>query len=221
MRIKWFCLLLLLVLAACGSNQENVTPVATVTYSPIYINYTSSAVRNVATTGLPSLVEAIGNQWAGFGFLSQDELASAQLGTPYHVFAMTNAGKINQTIADIDEWEFPVMVNNEYRCMLKISKMNGEWQAVGIGDAQLATWLQALENSHTLVDFKAKGLVNLYDHDSTILMLNPSQQQPSFLLLPYETDLLKYLPLYSNWVNTQPVPVLSFQELFLIYAGVK
>ena len=208
----------LLVLTACGSNQNNVVSVASVNYTPIFVNYTSSDVKNAAETGLLTAIAIVGDQWANLGFLSQDEVASAQVGTPYRIFSMTNPGRVNQTISDIDAWRFPVMVNNEYRCMLDVNKMNGEWQAVGIGAKGLATWLQAAEKSHPLLDFKAKGLVNIYDHDTTILMINPSEQQPSFLLLPYSTDLLKFLPQYSGWTNTDPVPVLSFQEIFLMFS---
>jgi hypothetical protein len=218
MNKKMICLLLSLVLTACGSNQETVPATKSINYTPIFVNFTSSVVKNAAEVGLPILTGVVGGDWAGYGFLNQGELDSAQVGTPYHVFGMSNAGKEDQAIFDVGYWLFPVMVNNEYRCMLTVGKYNGEWTAVGIGAAGLATWLQAMEKSHPLLDFKAKGLVKLYDHDSTILMINPSEQQPSFLLLPYLTDLLKYLPQYSDWVNTDPVPVLSFQEIFLIYS---
>jgi len=219
MRYKMFCLVLLLVLTACGSNQENVAPVTPITYKPTFVNYTSTAVKNAAKTGLPTFVGSLGSRYADFGFLSQDELASAQVGNPYHIFSMTNSGKIDQTISDMGQWSFPVMVNNEYRCMLNVDKVNGEWQAVGMGATQLATWLQAAEKSHPSLSFNAKGLVNIYERDTTILMINPSEQQPSFLLLPYSTDLLRNLPQYGTWAKTDPVPVLSFQELFLIYEG--
>jgi len=202
------CIILLFLVTACGSNQENVAPTATVNYKPIYINYTSSAVKSAAEAGIPIFLTSE---------LTSEELAVAQLGSPYHVFGMTNAGSINQEIFDGEEWDYPVTVNNNYRFMLKVAKMNGEWQAVAI-TAGLASWLQAEEMSHPSLDFKAKGLVRIYEHDSHIVMLNPSEQQPSFLLPPYLTDLLKYLPQHSGWVNTEPVPVLSFQEIFLMYS---
>jgi hypothetical protein len=219
MRNILFCLVLLLVLTACGSNQRNAAPTVTVAYAPIFVNYTSTAVKNAAKAGLPTFVRSLGSQYANFGFLSQDELSFSQVGNPYHVFSMTNSGKINQAISDTGQWSFPVMVNNEYRCMLNVDKVNDEWQAVGVGAAHLASWLQDAEKGHPSLSFSAKGLIKIYDHDTTILMLNPSEIQPSFLLLPPVTDMVKHLPQYSSWVNTDPVPVLSFEEIFLIYAG--
>jgi hypothetical protein len=213
-------LFLLFLLQACGSEQVNVSPGADAKYTPIYVNYTSTTVKNAAETGLPTIIESLkGGSWASFGFLSKEELDSAQLGIPYHVFAMTNAGKTNQTIIDTDEWQFPVMVNNDYRCLLMVDKLEGEFKTASIGSAGLATWLQAAERSHHLLDLKAKGIVVLHDHATDIMMINPSQEQPSFLLPPYTADMVKSLPQYSNWVNSNPVPALSFEEIFLIYSG--
>lgn len=221
------CLFVLLLLAACGSHQNSVTSVTSVTsiasvnYTPIFVNYTSSVVINAAAAGLPSFVGAIEGQWANFGFLSQDEPASAQLGMPYPVFVLNNPGKVSQTIDAMDEWVFPVLVNNNYRCMLTVAKMNGQWKAVGIGSAGFATSLQTTENIHPTLNIKTKGIIKVYGFSSSpyeILAINLSELQPSFLLLPPGTSLVNKLPQYSAWVNTDLVPVLSFEDVYLIFS---
>jgi hypothetical protein len=217
---KMICLFSLLALTACGGNQENV---ASVNYKPIAVNYTSSTVRNAAVTGLPAIVGSVGTQWAKYGFLSQAEVASAQLGTPYPIFVLNNPGKSNQAVSVMDEWDFPIMVNNAYRCMLTVAKMNDQWEAVGIGAAGFAASLQATEKSHPLLDIKNRGIVKSYGFSSSpydILATNLSEMQPSFLLLPPGAELVKNLPQYSTWLNTDPVPVLSFEEIFLIFSKI-
>jgi hypothetical protein len=214
-----FITFLAFTLSGCGSNGGNHLAVASAKYTPIFINYTSTAVKTAAETGLPGFIGSLkAGPWSSFGFLNLDELDSARLGAPYPVFGMMNTGKTDQTIFPTGEWEFPVMVSNDYRCLLKVAQMNGAFQTVGIGAAGLATWLQAAERTHPSIDFSAKGLVKIYDHDTTIVMLNPFKEQPSFLLLPPVTDMVKSLSQYSTWVSTDPVPVLSFDELYLIYA---
>ncbi len=210
MNMKLLHLLPLLFLTACGSGSSQET-VATLSYKPVVVNYTSSTVKNAAITGLANL-----------GFLSADELTIAQLGTPYPVFILCNPGKPNQSIRVADEWEFPVMVNNSNRCMLKVAKINDQWQAVVIGSASLSTWLQMTENNNLVLNNKARGIIQVYGYSSApfqILVTNPSEKQPLFLFVPPATELITRLPQYSNWISTDPVPALSFQEVYLILSS--
>lgn len=216
---KLLYLLPLLLLTACGSNQENVP---SVNYKPVAVNYSSSAVKNAAETGLPIFVGSIGEQWANLGFLSSDELGLVQLGTPYPVFVLDNPGKINQTVSVADEWAFPVMVNNGNRCMLTVAKTNNQWEAVSIGSATLSKWLQVAEKNHPSLNIKTKGIANVYGFPSSpykIVIINPSEEQPSFLLIPHADELIKTLPQYSEWNYTNPIPALSFEEIYMIFSA--
>ncbi|MBJ6723326.1 hypothetical protein [Geomesophilobacter sediminis] len=217
--IACFCTVLLL--AACGSSQNAAPSVAVVDISPAFFNYTSSAVLSAAKAGLPFWVGTIGNEWADFGFQSQDEVAFAQLGGPYPVFVLKNAGKSNQSIAATDQWEFPVTANDQYRCMLTMDKINGEWVTASIGSAGYAKALQTTENTHPGLSIKNKAILRVFGFSCgyyDILAINLSDPQPSFLMVGSATSFVNKLPQYAAWVNTDPVPVLTLDDLYTIFS---
>ena len=202
----------MLILSSCGSSRSNQQNVEHVNYKPITANYTSSAAKSAAVTGMSTF---IGDDWANWGFASANEFASAQLGTPYPDLALTNPGKSNQMVIAGNNWLFPVMVNDEYRCMLRVVKINNQWQTVSLIGNTFASLIQTAEKNHPALNLRTKGIVSYVG--TSILVLNPSENEPSFIfLLPFREQINK-IPQYSGWVNTDPVPALTFEELFVIF----
>ncbi len=213
-------LLPILFLLGCGSSNNNGSQDGPPgSYQPVAVGAASSDIISAAQTGLPLFINAVKDRWADFGFASSGEPTQAELGTPYQICVLSNPGKAYQAINSTDEWYFPVLVNGAYRCILTVAKLNDQWQAVSLGAAGFAAALQETEITHPSLNFADRGIVKVYGFSSypyEILGINLSGTNPSFLLLPPATELVTKLPQYSTWVSTDPIPVLSYEEMTAI-----
>ena len=205
----------MLIITSCGSNKNNQEIVEAVSYKPIAANYTSSAIRAAAETGMTTF---IGDDWANWGFVSANEFASAQLGAPLPYLTLSNAGKSNQMLIVGNIWSFPVMVNNDYRCMLRVAKIHDQWQTVTLIGGPYITSIQTAENYYPILNIKTRGIVSTTAGE--ILVLNPTENQPSFIFLRpfFYPELINKITKYSGWVSTDPIPTLSFEELFILFS---
>jgi hypothetical protein len=72
------------------------------------------------------------------GFKQRDEFSLAEVGMPYEMFQLSEAGET----APLDYWRVPVVVDDHYRAMLDVRQLTAGWTVVGVGAAQLARELQ-------------------------------------------------------------------------------
>jgi hypothetical protein len=76
-----------------------------------------------------------------FGFKENDSLDQACLGEPFKFYQFNKEAILNYTknsdvssvLVYVDQWYFPVMIGNNARTILIVSKMKGLWKAVSFG----------------------------------------------------------------------------------------
>ncbi len=210
-----------LTLTSGSSGTE--PPIDSTPVDPEY----SVQITEAAQSGLSAFLEMakVGTETAACHFADQDELISAKLGAPYHVFAIYNPGESSQITISRSEWTFPIVVNNEYRCMMKVERRNDQWQAVSFGYSGYASWLQAAETSHPSTNVNDRQILRIwFGHPYDALMINSyfgNVQQASFILSPPAAEWLNYLPEYSQeewkYNDPRPVPVLTYTQLYTIF----
>jgi hypothetical protein len=108
-------------------------------------------VIRAAREGLPRFLEAVPRgQIEKFGFAPDDRIELARPGVPFLLYTITPAalssGKdsIGSLISPTGKWYFPVMLGGEAKSVLTVDRMDGSWQAVGLGKAALARELQEI-----------------------------------------------------------------------------
>lgn len=109
-------------------------------------------VASAAEAGLQGFLQQIPQgDAADFGFSAGDTLQDAVLGAPFQLMAITPdamAGYKGDTpvaaiLTETGLWYFPVMLNGEPRTMLVVDRLDGVWQAVSLGNSNLARMLSA------------------------------------------------------------------------------
>lgn len=110
-------------------------------------------VKQAATEGLqPYLNKIPADSLEQYGFIEGDDLAAADLGTPFRLHTLTPAAlekyRTGMAVASIvtptTMWYFPVLVAGQVRAVLVVDWLDNKWQAVSLGYAGLARELGAL-----------------------------------------------------------------------------
>jgi hypothetical protein len=120
-----------------------------------------------------------------YGFKNRDEFALAKIGKPYQIFLLTKefytVPIINNDnyLVPSDEWRVAVTVNNEYRVMVTVAKMNGRWETVGIGAAGLANDLGVFEKQHPS-SARYGRILRVLQLDCEFLLIPPDPLQSGF-----------------------------------------
>ena len=150
-------------------------------------------VLAVANAGYKDCLEKIPNgQEVSWGFNNRDEFTIAKVGKPYQTVTL-NKGFFNDTILSEnnylvfnDEWRVPIMVNGEYRTLLRVIRIKGKWEVTGLGANVLAKELGKFENEHPSV--KQYGMI-----------LRVYQMVSDFILLPIDnsSSIMNIYPLAS------------------------
>lgn len=113
-------------------------------------------VVSAAKAGLHSFLGRIpmdGRQ--DYGFTKTDSLDKAYLGDPFNLNTITPDALLNHSegvpvssiLTVTDMWYFPVMIQKEIRCVLVVDYMDGKWQAVSLGYAELAKSLNQVRRN--------------------------------------------------------------------------
>jgi len=120
-----------------------------------------------------------------YGFKNRDEFSLAKIGKPYQIFLLTKEfytipiiNNDNYIVAS-DEWRVAVTVNNEYRAMVTVAKMNGIWEVVGIGAAGLASDLGVFEKQHPS-QVQYGRILRVLQLDCEFLLTKSESVQPNF-----------------------------------------
>jgi len=153
-------------------------------------------VLKAARAGLPQFLESIpAGDEAKYGFQSRSELALADLGTPFRIYALRPEAienfkypaELADSLIEMDEWFVPVTVGGERRALLKVAQMEGRWQAVGLSGAGLASEMNAFDITLPS-ELKAAGLpaveemkfVRVYQLYSDFLLLKSKSGEMAY-----------------------------------------
>lgn len=110
-------------------------------------------VLKSAQAGLQSFLSRVPLEARGhYGFTPTDDLQQARLGTPFNLYTMTPQAlltssadtSVTSLLSKTAMWYFPVMVHNEIRAILVVDQVDGQWQAVSLGYAELARALDRI-----------------------------------------------------------------------------
>jgi hypothetical protein len=153
-------------------------------------------------------------QERNFGFRSRTEFNKVTIGKPYRVVTLKNeffTGKIDPArnyLAATDEFRIPLLVNNDYRVLITIVKMNGAWQVVNIGSSGMASELGILERKHPSPS--RSGLIMcVYRASCDFFLSSPDNSLANPTAYPFESAVLglsikdKNLPLSVNQLLPQ------------------
>lgn len=120
-----------------------------------------------------------------YGFNNREEFAKVKFGKPYQVMIL-NEDFFNDTeLKDKDylipsgDWRVPVMIDKEYRALLTVSDVDGNWEVVGFGATSLAKELDAFEKDHPSKQQHGK-ILRVYQSVSDYMLL-PSDDEPLLL----------------------------------------
>jgi hypothetical protein len=146
-------------------------------------------VLKAAQEGLQPFLRRVPLEVRGhYGFTRSDDFPQAQLGPAFNLYTMTPQALLTSSaetpvtslLSQTTLWYFPVMVHGEVRAILVVDQVDGKWQAVSLGYAELARaldrvrqrWPQA-EGFHPqlIAVFQAKEyLVRVPEHSPNNLM---------------------------------------------------
>jgi len=94
-----------------------------------------------------------------FGFNNRGEFFQAEIGIPYEVFTLNteffdtkNIIRTKTYIVSTENWRVPIIVNNQHRALLTVSKVNNQWSVVKIGAKGLAEELDMFNKNHPSID---------------------------------------------------------------------
>ena len=104
------------------------------------------AVTAAAAGLVRYLCEIPPQELVNFGFAAGEATAGAAIGDPWSLYAITpdalSATTSETEVADLITptglWYFPVILSGRPRCIITVDRMDGRWEAVGIGMAPLA-----------------------------------------------------------------------------------
>jgi len=116
-------------------------------------------ITTVANEELKSYLQKIPvGQEHMFGFNNRNEFSKSKIGVPYEVFTLTanffdneKIEKGQNYIISTGNWRVPIVVGNEYKALLTVSKENNKWKVVKIGAKGLARELDKFEQNHSSI----------------------------------------------------------------------
>jgi len=134
-------LLILLCLPMIGFGQLNI-------------------ITKVANEELISFLQKIPvGQENMFGFTNRGEFSQAEIGDPYEVFTLSleffdtkNIIRNKTYIVSTENWRVPIIVNNQHRALLTVSKVNNQWSVVKLGAKALAEELDIFNKNHPSIN---------------------------------------------------------------------
>jgi len=166
-----------------------------------------------------------------YGFNNREEFEIVDFGKPYRIISLNNdffnepelsKENFHDYFFYTDEWCVPLSIDKDYRILLNVSKMNGEWKTVGIGSAPLAREIGGMEKQIGITE--QYGIIfRIYQLKSDFLLCFPDDSSPEFFAYPLESakislgkngksvipnSIHQLLPLIKNQINYQ----IDFQQ---------
>jgi hypothetical protein len=151
----------------------------------------SASSRQAASQGLETLRKLVNaDNYRSMGFESLDEVRSASLGDPLHIYRVRldqlreyePGGDPEKLLSDIGQDLYPVSVAGAVRSSVLIEKKGGQWSAVSFGGANLVKVLgQRLADNSTTSKVAAASYFEV--HVAALNMYFLGYRQESRLML--------------------------------------
>jgi|WetSurMetagenome_2_1015567.scaffolds.fasta_scaffold229258_2 hypothetical protein len=172
--------------------KKNILLYVTLSMSILLMLFLNSAyaeisgdVNNAAELGLSRMLGSIPQGYElQYGFANREEFAIATVGIPYQMYTIhPDMMKDNVTVTDdmitsVEEWRFPVICNGSIRALLTVAKVKGQWQAVDIGAATLASEIDRLEKGLSLKTRDINRIIlRLYQINSDFIVITEGSEK--------------------------------------------
>jgi hypothetical protein len=184
----------------------------------------SAEVQRAAEEGLPQFLQSLSyDEMAlkSYGINSFEELQSATLGKPYHLYTMgdltqlanySQGQRVSALVTATQTWYFAVLTNNEPRVDLNVSWHEGRWQAVGIGGGSSK---EMDEIERKLPNFlKTKGITA--ECSFKLVKIPPLNAVFVFLECADEEFIIPLTP--TGWFNLEKEKLYPAEEAMLNFA---
>jgi hypothetical protein len=131
-----------------------------------------------------------------YGFARSDAFAQVHVGVSFNLYTMTPEALLNYSagspvlslLSKTSMWYFLVMIKNSVRCILVVDRLDGKWQAVSLGYANLAKALSKVIqrwppskgfNALLIAVFQANEYLVLVPEESsdTLISLLPGREE--------------------------------------------
>jgi hypothetical protein len=119
--------------------------------STAYSQTSPPEVIKTAQEGLQSFLNRVPLEARGqYGFTSRDDFQQARIGDAFNLYTMTPQALLSYSpgtpvtslLSKTAMWYFPVIMHNQVRAILVVDQVDGQWQAVSLGYAELARALE-------------------------------------------------------------------------------
>ncbi|HRY31653.1 MAG TPA: hypothetical protein P5531_01655 [Bacteroidales bacterium] len=153
----------------------------------IWVSFLSASAQDLELTGVIAAAKAGSleylqkipvNQEPSYGFSSRAEFASITIGKPYQILTLSKEFFADTVMPDekyiisTGEWLVPLLINGEYRILLTVCMINGQFEVVALGGAVLAKTLENFENLHH--SYSESGmLLRVYQMSSDFVLVSP------------------------------------------------
>ncbi len=139
----------------------------------------SKEITATANAGFENYLQKIPlGEESFFGFKTREEFANVKIDKPYQIYTL-NADFFNDTslseknyLLATNEWRVALSVDNEFRVILTIAKVQDTWQVVSIGAAALAKELDGFEKKHISVNTSGM-ILRIYQMDCDFILSSP------------------------------------------------
>jgi hypothetical protein len=156
-------------------------------------------VISAAEAGLQPFLSRISPEVReSYGFAKSDAFGQVHLGDSFNLYTITpdallnySAGsQVSSLLSKTNMWYFLVMVENKVRCILIVDQIDGKWQAVSLGYADLAKALSKVMQRWP----KSKGfnpwLITVFQANEYLVMVPEESSDTLLSLLPEREELL-------------------------------
>ena len=127
------------------------------------INAQTNQIGNISRAANAELSDYLNKIPVGqenmFGFTNRGDFSQAEIGDPYEVFTLSpeffdteNITRNKTYIVSTENWRVPIIVNNQHRALLTVSKVNNQWSVVKIGANGLAEELDMFNKNHPSIN---------------------------------------------------------------------
>jgi hypothetical protein len=149
-------------------------------------------VVSAARAGLHSFLARIpAGDRQEYGFTETDSLDKAHLGDPFNLNTIAPDALLNYSegvpvssiLTVTDMWYFPVMIQNEIRCVLVVDYMDGKWQAVSLGYADLAKSLNQVRRNWPAENGYNPVLIAVFQAKKHLVMVPESPEGEGLSIL--------------------------------------
>jgi hypothetical protein len=167
---KVLLLLFILLALVTGNNGQSVNR--------------KKMIKDVTSDLQTWLKKIPGGNEARYGFTNRDEFSIAKLGKPYQIFTLAGeffSGDLmpgKSYLESTGEWRIPVMVNQENRVMITVTKKKNKWKVVELGAVGIASELQEFDRNPALGNTDGLSILRVYQLQSDFLFSDDPSLDP-------------------------------------------